>query len=226
MNPAAKKAEDPKGNAVKNEKEMTATSGAPMTLAQVRKELKGVKGKRFWRSLDELADTPEFRAAVEQEFPTAAQEWVDPVSRREFWQILYGLRAEGACIVISTAYLDEADRCDRLALMHDGAVPYCEAPRALRARRPGGMVEISTPDARAARGALAAVPGVRGVLMVGDGVHVHVDDARQRIPELESALAQRRIEHAAAREVVASMEDLFVALLGQGASGAQQRAAS
>lgn len=151
---------------------------------------------------------------------------VDPVSRREFWQILYGLRAEGVCIVISTAYLDEADRCDRLALMHDGAVLYCESPQALRARMPGAMVEINTPDARSARDSLASVPGVRGVLMVGDGVHVHVDDARRRIPELESALAQKGVEHSPAREVLASIEDLFVALLGQTPTGASRTVVS
>jgi MoCo/4Fe-4S cofactor protein with predicted Tat translocation signal len=55
-----------------------------MTLAQVRAELKPLKGKRYWRSVDELADTPEFQAAVEREFPGSAQEWVDPVSRRGF----------------------------------------------------------------------------------------------------------------------------------------------
>ena len=61
---------------------------APMTLAEVRQELKGVKGKQFWRSIDELADTAEFQAAVEREFPAAAQEWVDPVSRRGFLKLM------------------------------------------------------------------------------------------------------------------------------------------
>ncbi len=60
----------------------------PMTLAQVRQELKGVKGKRYWRSVDELADTAEFQAAVEKEFPGSAQEWVDPVSRRGFMKLM------------------------------------------------------------------------------------------------------------------------------------------
>jgi len=60
----------------------------PMTLAQVRQELKGVKGKRYWRSVDELADTAEFQAAVEREFPHSAQEWVDPVSRRGFMKLM------------------------------------------------------------------------------------------------------------------------------------------
>ena len=60
----------------------------PMTLAAVRRELSGTKGKKFWRSLDELANTPEFQAAVEREFPSAAQEWVDPVSRRGFLKLM------------------------------------------------------------------------------------------------------------------------------------------
>jgi molybdopterin-containing oxidoreductase family iron-sulfur binding subunit len=73
------------GNIVDHE---TNNAAASMTLAEVRQELKGVKGKRFWRSVDELADTAEFQAAVEREFPSAAQEWVDPVSRRGFLKLM------------------------------------------------------------------------------------------------------------------------------------------
>ena len=73
------------GNAVSHE---TKNDPTPMTLVQVRQELKGVKGKKFWRSIDELADTAEFQAAVEREFPSAAQEWVDPVSRRGFLKVM------------------------------------------------------------------------------------------------------------------------------------------
>ena len=65
-----------------------SSSPAPMTLAAVRDELKAAKGKRYWRSVDELADTPEFQAALEKEFPGAAQEWVDPVSRRGFMRLM------------------------------------------------------------------------------------------------------------------------------------------
>jgi molybdopterin-containing oxidoreductase family iron-sulfur binding subunit len=67
---------------------VAAAQAAPMTLAAVRAELKGAKGKRYWRSLDELADTAEFQAAVEKEFPSSAQEWVDPVSRRGFMKLM------------------------------------------------------------------------------------------------------------------------------------------
>jgi molybdopterin-containing oxidoreductase family iron-sulfur binding subunit len=61
---------------------------APMTLAAVREKLNGAKGKKYWRSLDELANTPAFQAAVEREFPSAAQEWIDPVSRRGFLKLM------------------------------------------------------------------------------------------------------------------------------------------
>ena len=67
---------------------MSSEMKEKMTLEQVRAELKGAKGKKYWRSLDELANTAEFQAAVEKEFPTAAQEWIDPVSRRGFMKLM------------------------------------------------------------------------------------------------------------------------------------------
>jgi molybdopterin-containing oxidoreductase family iron-sulfur binding subunit len=68
--------------------ETIAAPAAPMTLAQVREKLKAVKGKKYWRSIDELANTAEFQAAVEREFPGSAQEWIDPVSRRGFMKLM------------------------------------------------------------------------------------------------------------------------------------------
>ena len=78
------------GNAVDHETKNapTPTPLVQLSLDQVRQELNGVKGKKFWRSVDELADTAEFQAAVEREFPSAAQEWVDPVSRRGFLKVM------------------------------------------------------------------------------------------------------------------------------------------
>ena len=90
MNPAATSAGNDTGNAVNNDENKVAeeAQAAPMSLEAVRQELKGVKGKKYWRSLDELSNTPEFQAAVEREFPIAAQEWVDPVSRRGFMKLM------------------------------------------------------------------------------------------------------------------------------------------
>ncbi|MDR3740891.1 MAG: TAT-variant-translocated molybdopterin oxidoreductase [Terracidiphilus sp.] len=75
------------GNALDNEKRNDARN-EPMSLEAVRAELKGVAGKKYWRSIDELANTADFQAAVEREFPSAAQEWVDPVSRRGFLKVM------------------------------------------------------------------------------------------------------------------------------------------
>jgi MoCo/4Fe-4S cofactor protein with predicted Tat translocation signal len=78
------------GNTVEIEKSKPslAENETPITLDQVRAKLKGTSGKQFWRSVDELENTPAFQAAVEKEFPSAAQEWVDPVSRRGFLKIM------------------------------------------------------------------------------------------------------------------------------------------
>ena len=78
------------GNTVEMEKSKAtlAENEAPLTLEQVREKLKGTTGKKLWRSIDELQNTPEFQAAVEREFPAAAQEWVDPVSRRGFLKVM------------------------------------------------------------------------------------------------------------------------------------------
>src|SRR5215469_14413393 len=84
MNPGTNQA----GSGVENEKSNTQASEKGLTLADVRRELKGVKGKKYWRSIDELSNTAEFQQAVEREFPAAAQEWVDPVSRRGFMKLM------------------------------------------------------------------------------------------------------------------------------------------
>lgn len=138
---------------------------------------------------------------------------VDPLSRREFWQILYGLRAEGVTLLISTAYLDEAERCDRLALLHAGRLLYCDTPAALRARMPGALAEFVSSRPRQLRDALLHAPGVQGVLLIGNGIHVHMDKAG-RLPALQAQLRDSGIACDDARIVPPSIEDLFVALLG------------
>lgn len=139
---------------------------------------------------------------------------VDPLSRREFWQILYSLRSEGVAMLISTAYLDEAERCDRLALLHAGAMMYCDTPAGLKAHMPGVMLEMVAADPRQLRDAVRALPGVLGVLLAGMGVHVHVDSP-ERQPQIAAALAALGISVDAMNEVAPTIEDLFVALLEQ-----------
>jgi ABC-2 type transport system ATP-binding protein len=142
--------------------------------------------------------------------PTAG---VDPVSRRDFWRILYGLRGEGVTIVISTSYLDEAERCTRLGLLQNGRMPYCDTPTNLKKLMPGELISAISRGGRAARDVAIRLEGVSGVLLVGDGIHVVVDDAQRRIPELRQALAAADIPFDQIEKLAPSIEDIFVALL-------------
>ena len=141
---------------------------------------------------------------------------VDPVSRRDFWRILYGLREDGVTIVISTAYLDEAERCNRLTLMHSGRALYCDTPAALKKHMPGTLIAISSADGRAVRSAITGRPGVSQVLLVGDGVHAVVDDADVRIPQLRDAIRLAGVSISDVAVTAPSIEDVFVALLETG----------
>jgi ABC-2 type transport system ATP-binding protein len=138
---------------------------------------------------------------------------VDPVSRRDFWRILYGLREEGVTILITTAYLDEAERCNRLALLNAGRVLYCDTPAGLKQRMPGALIVISSSAGRDVRKAILGLAGVTNVILVGDGVHAVVDDPHTRIPELRAALQRARVPFSEAVVGEPSIEDVFVALL-------------
>jgi ABC-2 type transport system ATP-binding protein len=143
---------------------------------------------------------------------------VDPVSRREFWAMLYDLVGQGVTIVNSTAYLDEAERCHRVALMHRGRLLFCEEPGRLKQRMPGAVVAVVSPVASRLRDELANAPGVGSVLLIGDAVHLLVDDAARRIPEITRALEAKGLPYQEVARITPTIEDLFVnAVTGVGA---------
>ena len=139
---------------------------------------------------------------------------VDPVSRRDFWGILYGLREHGVTILITTAYMDEAERCSRLALLHQGEVRYCDTPAGLKRHMPGALLAVATHDPRRAQATLEGTDGVLGLLLMGDRVNVRVDDAERRLPELRTRLARSGIADATVTRIEPGIEDVFVALVG------------
>ncbi|HWN57650.1 MAG TPA: ABC transporter ATP-binding protein, partial [Methylomirabilota bacterium] len=99
---------------------------------------------------------------------------VDPVSRREFWAMLYSLVGQGVTIVNSTAYLDEAERCHRIALLHQGRLLFCDTPAHLKSQLSGAVVSIVSPEARRVTDELASADGVSSLVLVGDAVHLFV----------------------------------------------------
>jgi ABC-2 type transport system ATP-binding protein len=149
---------------------------------------------------------------------------VDPVSRRDFWRILYSLIASGVAILDSTSYLDEAERCHRVGLMYQGHMLFCDRPAELKKRFPGGVLVIRAADPESIRDALANVAGIgiRNTLLVGDRVHVFVDDPGRRLSEVHSHLDAKGVSYDSIKQVAASIEDLFVSAVEREAATANR----
>ncbi len=140
---------------------------------------------------------------------------VDPVSRRDFWRILSRLRRDGMTILLTTPYLDEAERCGRVALMDRGKILVVDEPDVLREGTPGVTVEIVARPPRAAQEAAARVEGVSEVTLFGERVHVSFpeiprDAAATAIDRATSALDAAGIAVESVRSIVPSLEDVFI----------------
>jgi ABC-2 type transport system ATP-binding protein len=138
---------------------------------------------------------------------------VDPISRRDFWDLIYSLAAGGTTVFVSTHYMEEAEYCHRLALMNRGRIIALDRPAVLRAAMPAPLLEIATGDSPKAVEALQGAEGVIDVGLFGRAVHVTVleaDAARAGLPRL---LAARGITVHGIRAVEPSLEDVFVALV-------------
>ena len=135
---------------------------------------------------------------------------VDPVSRRDFWRILYSLSTEGVTVLISTSYLDEAERCHRLALLRNGRLLLCDTPEQLRRTLSGDVVVVTSSQPRAVRDQLVRAEGVASAVLVGDGVHLMVDSAGARMPQLLERLRTAGLPFGAIERGVPTVEDVFV----------------
>jgi ABC-2 type transport system ATP-binding protein len=155
---------------------------------------------------------------------------VDPVSRREFWDILAGLHGEGTTILVNTPYMDEAERCSQVGLMYNGRLIEQGTPGQIKALVPGELIEFrpvlsQVEDSkiqnrgvgllRQANQILSRQAGVLEVQTYGDLMHVFVDNISRRQPHLESALAAERISMADFRQTLPRMEEAFISLIGK-----------
>ncbi len=142
---------------------------------------------------------------------------VDPVSRRDFWRILYELIAEGVAILTSTAYLDEAERCHRVALMHQGKLLFSDTPANLKAKLGKDVLSVTSAEPRSLRTVLEHAEGISSLVLTGDGVHLVVDNAARRIPEFTARLANAHVPFDAIQQITPMIEDLFVDAVAGGA---------
>jgi ABC-2 type transport system ATP-binding protein len=149
---------------------------------------------------------------------------VDPDSRRRFWDLIHTLGDEGVSVLVSTHYMDEAEYCHRIALMHRGRLIALGTPLELRQRSLGGELVVLEGDRIGdAVAEVEQAPGVRDVAMFGAALHALVDTAATRTPELLERLRAAGIANARIRPIEPSLEDSFVHLVGNSARAGDTR---
>jgi ABC-2 type transport system ATP-binding protein len=135
---------------------------------------------------------------------------VDPVSRRDFWAILYQLVRDGLTLFVTTAYLDEAERCNRVGLMHKGKLIRLDSPKALRQGLEEACYAVSAANNKDARRVLEAQPGVLTAAPSGAKLHVFVEPGGASLEQLKSAVSGASVER-----ITPSLEDVFIALVSR-----------
>lgn len=141
---------------------------------------------------------------------------VDPVSRRDFWRILQNLLKSGITIIMTTPYLDEAERCMRVALMNEGRIMHVDTPLNLKKLMKGEIVEIVCERVRDAHNILKNDPGIGEVQAYGDRLNVIVQKSSSDIPRIIARLAVNGITVENSRVITPSLENVFISLLTKG----------
>jgi len=154
-----------------------------------------------------LIHTPE---VIFLDEPTAG---VDPVSRRDFWKILSNLLKTGITIFMTTPYLDEAERCSRVAMMNEGRILVCDTPQNLKGLMKGAVIEIVCDGIRKASDVLrSALPDLE-VQAFGDRLNVLVPDEKKGIRNMMAILKKNGIDVSDQRVITPSLENVFISLL-------------
>ena len=138
---------------------------------------------------------------------------VDPVSRRDFWAILYRLVRDGLTVLLTTAYLDEAERCNRVGLMYKGRLIREDTPEAVRSQMEESCYALTSGNLREARSILLAQPGVLSAESSARALHVFLSGNGSRAAELVQILKANGQSNVAMQKVTPSLEDVFIALV-------------
>jgi ABC-2 type transport system ATP-binding protein len=141
---------------------------------------------------------------------------VDPISRRDLWLILHEMNARGVTVFVSTAYLDEAERCDQVAMLEQGRVVALDTPAALQQAVRGEIIAIHAADPRRVLDVLRGTPAVHRAALFGDSVHVTVESRARDWAAVRSALDAAGVTIQATEDVDASLEDAFIAMAANG----------
>jgi ABC-2 type transport system ATP-binding protein len=141
---------------------------------------------------------------------------VDPASRRRFWDLIHSLAADGVTVLVSTHYMDEAEYCNRIALMNQGRLVAIGSPGELKRKGHSGQLLLIECDAVGAMlAALQTAPGVRDAAIFGNAIHVLVDDAKRESHDLPGYLATRGLAYTRIEPIAPTLEDVFVEMMGR-----------
>ncbi len=145
---------------------------------------------------------------------------VDAVSRRDFWKILSSLLRSGITVVMTTPYMDEAERCSRVGLLAEGRLVAADTPQGLKRLMRGTVVEVVCPDIRRGFAVLKGIAGVSEVQLFGDRLNAVVTDPDREVPAIERTLAAAGLPVLQIRALAPSLENVFISVTQSASSEA------
>ena len=139
---------------------------------------------------------------------------VDPISRRQFWDLIYELSGKGVTIFVTTHYMDEAEYCDRIALIYRGELTALGTPEVLKTElMQEDVLEVQCERPQDAMVEIKNVPGVTEVALFGRWLHVVAEDGGRAVTSIRKLLDEKDYRVERIEEIVPSMEDVFVSLI-------------
>ena len=138
---------------------------------------------------------------------------VDPVSRRDFWLILSKVLERGITVILTTPYLDEAERCARVALMNEGRIMVCDTPRNVKSMMKGSVIEVICDEIRKAFAILKDIPDISEVQAFGDRLNIVVTDGERYGELIKQRLQDKNIDVKGLRVVAPSLENVFISMV-------------
>ncbi len=139
---------------------------------------------------------------------------VDPISRRQFWDLIYELSAGGVTVFMTTHYMDEAEYCDRLGLIYRGELIALGTPQELKMNfMREEVLEVLCERPQDAMSRLEEIPGIKEVALFGKGLHVVVEKGEEEAGSIESLLKEMGFRFSRIEKIVPSLEDVFVSLI-------------
>lgn len=139
---------------------------------------------------------------------------VDPISRRNFWDLIYQLAAEGVTVFVTTHYMDEAEYCDRLAMIYRGELVAIGTPDELKVKfMSADILNLECPDPFKMLQTVKGIPEIMEAALFGRGLHLTVEDAQMAMPMIVTALKEQKVDYTKLEKIKPSLEDVFVSII-------------